>query len=113
MVNLEDIDKRADLDIFGYLSCAAMKYQLEKKAIPKRLQKKLNAAIAKAKRYVPQGYKLMVCFTRLEVSDNIDKNPIIPHVDIVPADTDPNEVMRKYDNDWDDADYEDDEDEDD
>ena len=53
----------------------------------------------------------MVCFTRLAVSDNIDENPLIPHVDIVPEDTDPNEVMRKYDDDWDDEEDEDEEDE--
>ena len=110
MANLNDIDKRADLDIFGYLSCAAMKYQLAEKKIPKRLQKKLNASIAKSKRYVPQGCKLMVCFTRLAVSDNIDENPLISHVDIVPEDIDPNEVMRKYYDDWDDEE-EDEEDE--
>lgn len=111
MANLNDIDKRADLDIFGYLSCAAMKYQLAKKAIPKRLQKKLNASIEKSKRYVPKGYKLMVCFTGLAVSDNVNENPLIPHVDIVSEDTDPNEVMRKYDDDWDDEEDEDEEDE--
>ena len=111
MANLNDIDKRADLDIFGYLSCAAMKYQLAEKAIPKRLQKKLNASIEKSKRYVPKGCKLMVCFTRLAVSDNVNENPLIPHVDIVPEDTDPNEVMRKYIDDWDDDEDEDEEDE--
>lgn len=42
MANLNDIDKRADLDIFGYLSCAAMKYQLAEKAIPKRMNELLK-----------------------------------------------------------------------
>jgi len=109
MANLNDIDKRADLEILGLLSAAMIKYQLAKKKVPKSLQKKLDSAIEKAKRYVPKGHKLVVTFTGMVDDEDIDKNQIIPHVNIVTEDTYPKDVLDKYSDDY----LDDDEDEDD